>query len=171
MEELEKPGSEPTTPSLEQEDLGSKPTTPSPEQGAGAAQRLCIAAVQLKIVGESLGILQDFGKQLELVSFVQQQTCRVTFKDGTSLAHAHHPVKEKLPFMVKMHSRIVSTVLGRGAATSNCFTQHGSSIDNIAILSMVPAAAVVSTSLQRNFNGFHKYQALEIISHCGFLNH
>ncbi len=71
---------------LELEKPGSEPTTPSPEQGAGATQRLCIAAVQLKIVGESLGILQDFGKQLELVSFVQQQTCRVTFKDGMYVA-------------------------------------------------------------------------------------
>ena len=67
MEELEKPGYE----------LGT------PNSGHGGAQQLCIAAVQLKIVGESLGILQDFGKQLELNSCAEEKRCRVTFRDGT----------------------------------------------------------------------------------------
>ncbi len=62
---------------------GSEPTTPNSEHGSGPGQQLCIAAVQLKIVGESLGILQDFGQRLELVSLAEHQTCRVSFKDGT----------------------------------------------------------------------------------------
>lgn len=79
---------------LELEKSASEPATPNSEQAAGAAQQLSIAAVQLKIVGENLGILQDYGKQLELVSSAEQLTCRVSFKDGTY--SYQHTIKELL---------------------------------------------------------------------------
>ena len=46
------------------------------------AHQLRIASVQLKIVGETLGILQDFGKKLEL-SCTTEQAVVVSFHDGT----------------------------------------------------------------------------------------
>ena len=55
----------------------------SAPQVSPPSQQLRICRVQLRIVGESLGILQDFGKKLELTSEGLDQQCRVCFHEGT----------------------------------------------------------------------------------------
>ena len=47
-----------------------------------AQQPLRIGGVHLKIVGESLGILQDFPAKLELTCSQEQTACRICFHEG-----------------------------------------------------------------------------------------
>lgn len=54
----------------------------SPEAIAGADQ-LRIPAVQLRVVDENLGILQEFASKLELTSTADGRVCRVCFRDST----------------------------------------------------------------------------------------
>ena len=50
--------------------------------GPGSARQLRVPAVQLRVVGESLEILQEFSSKLELTSTVEGRACRVCFRDG-----------------------------------------------------------------------------------------
>lgn len=54
----------------------------SPEAIADADQ-LRIPAVQLRVVDENLGILQEFASKLELTSTADGRVCRVCFRDST----------------------------------------------------------------------------------------
>jgi len=52
------------------------------EKDGGSVRQLRVPAVQLRVVGESLEILQEFGSKLELTSTVEGRACRVFFRDG-----------------------------------------------------------------------------------------
>ena len=58
------------------EDMNDNPP-PSP-----LARKVKLAGVQLKIVGESLSIIQDFKDSLDLLCVAEGETCRVTFSKG-----------------------------------------------------------------------------------------
>ena len=54
----------------------------SEEKDRGSARQLRVPAVHLRVVGESLEILQEFSSKLELTSTVEGSACRVCFRDG-----------------------------------------------------------------------------------------
>ena len=48
----------------------------------GTKELVRLPAVQLRVVGESLGILQEFSQTLELTCAAEGKTCRVVFRNG-----------------------------------------------------------------------------------------
>ena len=62
--------------------MEKEPVASPPQAQPQAQQPLRIGGVHLKIVGEGLGILQDYSAKLELTCTQEQAACRVCFHEG-----------------------------------------------------------------------------------------
>ena len=58
-----------------------------PPSSSSIAKTLKISGVELKIVGETLGILKDYKESLDLVCVAEGDTCRITFRKGVRCTH------------------------------------------------------------------------------------
>lgn len=63
--------------------MEKEPVASPPQAQPQAQQPLRIGGVHLKIVGEGLGILQDYSAKLELTCTQEQAACRVCFHEGS----------------------------------------------------------------------------------------
>lgn len=61
---------------------GVSPKPPPSSSIAKNRSTLKISGVELKIVGESLGILKDYKESLDLVCVAEGDACRITFRKG-----------------------------------------------------------------------------------------
>ena len=52
------------------------------EMSPGEAKRVSLSEVQLKLVGESLEVIQDYDQKLRLGCACEGKTCRVSFSKG-----------------------------------------------------------------------------------------
>ena len=64
------------------------------------ARTLKLSGVELKIVGETLGILKDYKESFDLVCVAEGDACRITFRKGVRCTHRRVINVDPRPFQM-----------------------------------------------------------------------